>query len=109
MHKGNGDLNTHLQSEKHHKAVREAVASMKMTNYVVTAGSKCEDEITGIEGTLAFHAVLKSFEENNIAYFGVAPGGSNHNELGLFPTVTAVSNLSSIITVYLFSCAIVFS
>ena len=28
-----------------------------MTNYSVTAGSKCEDEITAVEGTLAFHAV----------------------------------------------------
>ena len=57
MHKGNGDLNTHLQSEKHRKAVRGAVDSTKMTNYFVTAGSKCEDEITAAEGTLAFHAV----------------------------------------------------
>ena len=57
MHKGNGDLNTHLQSEKHRKAVRWAAASTKMTNYFVTARSKCEDEITAAEGTLAFHAV----------------------------------------------------
>ena len=57
MHKGNGDLNTHLQSEKHCKAVRGAVASTKMTNYFVTAGSKCEDEITATENTLAFRAV----------------------------------------------------
>ena len=45
VYKANGDLNTHLQSEKHCKAVRGAVASKKMTNYFVTAGSKCEDEI----------------------------------------------------------------
>ena len=57
VHKVNGDLNTHLQSEKHCKAVKGAVASTKMTNYFVTAGSKCEDEITAAEGTLAFHAV----------------------------------------------------
>ena len=139
MHKGNGDLNTHLQSEKHRKAVRWAAASTKMTNYFVTAGSKCEDEITAAKGTLAFHAVkhhhsflsmdctsvllkkifpdsnvakkfssgstktekvvtsilaqysidavLKSFEENDIAYFGVATDGSNHNELKLFPII----------------------
>ena len=139
VHKGNGDLNTHLQSEKHRKAVRWAAASTKMTNYFVTARSKCEDEITATEGTLAFHAVkhhhsflsmdctsvllkkifpdsnaakkfssgrtktekvvssvlaqysidtvLKSFEENDIAYFGVATDGSNHNELKLFPII----------------------
>ena len=57
VHKGNGNLNTHLQSEKHRKAERGAVASTKMTNYFVTAGSKFEDEITAAEGTLAFHAV----------------------------------------------------
>ena len=28
-----------------------------MTNHFVTAGSKCEDEITAAEGTLAFHVV----------------------------------------------------
>ena len=136
MRKGNGDLNALLQSEKHRKAVRGAVASTKMTNYFVTAGSKCEDEITAAGGSLAFHvvkhhhsslsmdctavllkkifpdsnvarkfsrgrtktekvvtsvlaqysidAVLKSFEENDIAYFGVATDGSNHNELKLF-------------------------
>ena len=136
MHKDNGDLNTHLQSEKHRKAVRGAVASTKMTNYFVTAGSKCEDEITATKGTLAFHAVkhhhsflsssvslkkifpdsnvakkfssgrittekvvtgvltqysidavLKSFEENDITYFGVATDGSNHNELKLLPII----------------------
>ena len=57
VHKGNGDLNTHLQSEKRSKTVRGAVASTKMTNYFVTAGSKCEDEIIAAECTLAFHAV----------------------------------------------------
>ena len=56
VHKGNRDLNTHLQSQKHREAVIGAAASTKM-NYFVTAGSKCEDEISATEGTLAFHAV----------------------------------------------------
>ena len=55
-HKSNGELNTHLQLEKHRKAVRGAVASTKMTNYFVTAGRECEDEVTAAEGTLAFQA-----------------------------------------------------
>ena len=42
VHKGNGDLNTQLQSEKHRKAVRWAAASTNMTNYFVTAGSKMQ-------------------------------------------------------------------
>ena len=54
VHKGNGDLNTHLQLEKHRKAVRWAAASTKMTNYFVTAGSKCEDEITAAKGLLHY-------------------------------------------------------
>ena len=57
VHKDNGDLNTHLQSDKQHKAVRGAVASTKTTNHFVTAGSKCEDEITAAEGNHAFQAV----------------------------------------------------
>ena len=128
-----------LHSEKHRKAVRGVVASTKMTNYFVTAGSKCENEITAAEGTLAFHAAkhhhsllsmdctsvllktifpdsnvakkfsrgrtktekavtsvlaqysidvhLKRFEENDIAYFGVATDGNNHTELNLFPII----------------------
>ena len=111
-----------------------------MTNYFVTTGSKCEDEITAAEGTLVFHAVkhyhsflslgctsvllkkifpdasvakkfscgrtktekvvasvlaqystidavLKSFEENDVAYFGAATYVSNHNELKLFSII----------------------
>ena len=54
VHKGNGDLNAHLQSEKHRKAERGAVASTKMTNYFVTAGSKCKDEITPQKALLHF-------------------------------------------------------
>ena len=50
-------LNTHLQLKKHRKAVRGATASTKMTNYLGSAGSKCEDEINAAEGTLEFHAV----------------------------------------------------
>ena len=57
MRKGNGDLNAHLQSEKHCKAVRGVAASTKMTNYFVTAGSKCVNEITAVEGALLFHTV----------------------------------------------------
>ena len=57
MHKGNGNLNSHLQSEKHRKAVRGAIASTKMTNYFAIAGNICEGEITAAERTLAFHAV----------------------------------------------------
>ena len=55
VNKDNGDLNTHLQSEKHRKAVRGAVALTKMTNYFVTAGSKCENE--NAEDTLTFNTV----------------------------------------------------
>ena len=113
-----------------------------MTNYFVTTGSKCEDEITAAKGTLAFQllsiiiafctwtihrfclkrfslilmqrrnlvvaaktekvvssvlaqysidAVLKSFEENDIAYFGVATDDSNHNEPKLFPVINVLT------------------
>ena len=43
---------------KTRKAVRWAVASTKMTNYFVTAGSKCEDEITAAEGALLHFTLL---------------------------------------------------
>ena len=57
VHKGNGDFNIHLQSQKHRKAVRGGAASTKMTNDFITAESKCEDEITAAKGTFVFHVV----------------------------------------------------
>ena len=54
VYKSNGDLNTHLQSQIHRKAVRGAVTSPKMTNYFVTARSKREDKITAQKALLPF-------------------------------------------------------
>ena len=35
VHKGNGDLNTHLRSEKHREGVRGTVASTKTINIIL--------------------------------------------------------------------------
>ena len=48
---------------------------------------KTEKVITSVLAQYSIDAVLKSFEENDIAYFGVATDGSNQNELKLFPTI----------------------
>ena len=47
--------------------------------------TKTEKAVTSVLAQYSVDAVLKSFEENDIAYFGVATDGSNHNELKLFP------------------------
>ena len=44
-----------------------------------------EKVVTSVLAQYSTDAVLKSFEENDIAYFGVTTNGSNHNELKLFP------------------------
>ena len=47
-----------------------------------------EKVVTSVLVQYSIDAVLKSFEENDIAYFDVATNGSNHNELKLFPIIT---------------------
>ena len=49
--------------------------------------TKTEKVVTSVLAQYSIDAVLKSFEENDIAYFGVATDGSNHNELKLFPII----------------------
>ena len=49
--------------------------------------TKTEKVVTSVLTQYSFDAVLKSFEENDIAYFGVATDGSNHNELKLFSII----------------------
>ena len=40
--------------------------------------TKTEKVVTSVLAQYSIDAVLKSFEENDIAYFGVATDGSNH-------------------------------
>ena len=47
--------------------------------------TKAEKAVTSILAQYSIDVVLKSFEENDNAYFGVATDGSNHNEMKLFP------------------------
>ena len=47
-----------------------------------------EKVVTNVLAQYSINAVLKSFEENDIAYFGVATDDSNHNKLKLFPIIT---------------------
>ena len=46
---------------------------------------KIEKVVTSVLAQYSIDAIMKSFEENDIAYFSVATNGSNHNELKLFP------------------------
>ena len=47
-----------------------------------------EKVVTSALAQYSINAILKSYEENDIAYFGVATDDSNHNELKLFPIIT---------------------
>ena len=137
--KGAVDLQAHVDSDKHNKAIRGESSSTKLTDYFVKPGSKLEDAVTAAEGVFAFHTVkhhssfksmdctsallkktfpdsevarkfssartkteaivnsvlaphsveaaLHSFEENHIAYCGVATDGSNHGSVKLFPVI----------------------
>ena len=49
--------------------------------------TKTEKVVTSILSQYFIDAVLKSFEENDMMYLGVATDGNNHNELKLFPTI----------------------
>ena len=49
--------------------------------------TKTEKVVTSVLAQYSIDAVLKSFEENDIAYLSIATDGSNHNELEVFPTI----------------------
>ena len=49
--------------------------------------TKTEKVVTSVLAQYSIGAVLKSFEENVIAYFRVAIDGSNHNDLKLFSII----------------------
>ena len=46
--------------------------------------TKTEKVVNSVLMQYSIDAFLKSFEQNDIAYFGIATDGSNHNELKLF-------------------------
>ena len=56
VHKSNGDLNVHLQSEKHRSSKRSCCINEDNKLFYYSR-SKCKHEITAAEGTLAFLAV----------------------------------------------------
>ena len=96
VHKSNGDLDIHLRSEKHRKAVRGDVASTKLTNYFVTAGNKFVDEITAAEDTFAFHAVKHHHSFLSMDCTSVFMGRQVKNDLkkACENSSTLVTNLS---------------
>ena len=49
--------------------------------------TKTEKVVTSVLAQYPIDAVLKSFEENDSAYFRVATDGNNHNDLKLFPII----------------------
>ena len=49
--------------------------------------TKTEKVVTSVLAQYSIDAVVKSFEENDIVYFGMATDGSNRNKLKLFPIV----------------------
>ena len=49
--------------------------------------TKTEKIVTSVLAQYSIDAVLKSFAANDIAYFGYATDGSNHNELKLFSII----------------------
>ena len=59
-----------------------------------------EKVVTSIVAQYSIDAVLKSFEENDFAYFGVATDGINHNELKILTRgkVACSQNLLSLQT-----------
>ena len=53
----------------------------------ISCRTKTEKVVTTVLAKYSINAILKSFEENDIAYFGIATDGSNHNELKLFSMI----------------------
>ena len=55
--KGSGDLEIHMNSEKHFRNFRGETSSEKLSKYFVKSNSKLDESVCAAEGTLAFHTV----------------------------------------------------
>ena len=55
--KGSGDLEIHMNSEKHCRNCRGETSSEKLTKYFVKSNTKLDESVCAAEGTLAFHTV----------------------------------------------------
>ncbi|XP_063172645.1 uncharacterized protein LOC134506400 [Candoia aspera] len=56
-HKGASDLEYHMSSEKHKKALGGDSWSAKLTEFFVNPGTKAEDALAAADSTLAFHTI----------------------------------------------------
>lgn len=54
--KGSVDLEAHIGTTKHQRAIRGENSS-KVTDYFVKTDTKCEDQLAAAEATMAFHTV----------------------------------------------------
>lgn len=59
--KGKSDLEQHLRTEKHSKAVRGTNSSNKLSDYFVEKYTKLDDQVSAAEGALAYHTVTHHF------------------------------------------------
>jgi hypothetical protein len=55
--KGSGDLEIHMNSEKHFRNFRGETSSEKLSKYFVKSNSKLDESVCAAEDTLAFHTV----------------------------------------------------
>jgi hypothetical protein len=59
--KGRSDINQHLGSQKHSKAIRAASGSVKINNFLIPKFTKLEEQVSAVEGTLAYPTVKHHF------------------------------------------------
>jgi hypothetical protein len=60
--KGKSDINQqHLGLQKHSKAIRAASGSAKINNFLIPKFTKLEEQVSAVEGTLAYPTVKHHF------------------------------------------------
>lgn len=64
--KGSADLEAHMATTKHKKAIRSSGgSSSKVTDFFVKPGSQCQDQVAAAEATMAFHSVRHHHSYNS--------------------------------------------
>lgn len=55
--KGSGDLDRHINSDKHKKNIQNSAGCSKVSSFFLPKFSKLDDQVSAAEGTVAFHTV----------------------------------------------------
>ena len=73
-HRGSGDLQRHVDTEKHKRGIRKASSTKKINTFFSAKFTSLDKNVKAAEATLAFHSVLHHHSYNSVDYIKVRQG-----------------------------------